>query len=62
MELIFYYYIYDKEKRNLILLDQISKVTQIIDDYECYAGVKKTHRLIDSSTVRGWIMLKEITK
>ena len=60
--LIFYYYIYDEEKRNLILQDQISKITQIIDAYEGYAGVKKTHRLIDSLTAQGRIILKEITK
>lgn len=58
--LVFAYYIYDEEKRNSILLDVTSRIIRIIDAYEAYAGVKKTHRLIDSLTAQGRIILKEI--
>lgn len=58
--LVFAYYIYDEEKRNAILLDLTSRIIRIIDEYEAYAGVKKAHRLIDSLTAQGRIILKEI--
>ena len=58
--LVFAYYIYDEEKRNIILLDLTSRIIRIIDAYESYAGVKKAHRLIDSLTAQGRIILKEI--
>ncbi|UKI50874.1 MAG: hypothetical protein L6U99_05945 [Clostridium sp.] len=38
------------------MLDQTSRVIRIIDAYEIYAGVKKTHRLIDTLTAQGRII------
>ncbi len=60
--LVFLYYVYDEQKRELIILEQISRVTCLIDAYEGYAGEKKTHRLIDSLTMQGRISIREIYK
>ena len=60
--LVFLYYVYDEQKRESIILEQISRVTCLIDAYEGYAGEKKTHRLIDSLTMQGRISIREIYK
>ena len=59
---VFAYYVYDIGKKESIILEYISKVTQLIDSYEEYAGKNKDNRLIDSLTAQGRIKIIEIKK
>ena len=60
--IIFAYYIYDEFKKEDIVLDNIRRVTKLINQYENYMGKNKENRLMDSLTVQGRIKLIEIFK
>ena len=60
--IIFAYNIYDDSKKEDIILDNIRKVTKLINQYENYMGKNKENRLMDSLTVQGRIKFFEIVK
>ncbi len=58
----FVYYVYDKNKKEEIVINNIKMIVRLIDAYEKYAGKNRDNRLIDTLTIDGRIKFIEIDK